>query len=181
MGRSLKPAFNRKNGTVTAGNASQLSDGAAAIIVCSGEALKRFNLTPLVEILSTADASCAPVQFTTAPSIAIPKAMQRAGLSMSDLDDRDYFEINETFSVVAIANANLLKIDRNRLNVYGGAVSLGHPLGCSGARIIVTLINALQSNDGRYGIAGICNGGGGASAMCVKNCSTAKSNLSSKL
>ena len=139
--------------------------------------LRKHGLTPLVEIISTADAAKAPVEFTTAPALAIPKAMANAGLKMEDLDERDYFEINEAFAVVALANAKLLGIPMERVNIYGGAVALGHPLGCSGARIVVTLINALKQKKGRYGIAGICNGGGGASAMVIKNCDGLKSKL----
>eukprot|EP01083_Nonionella_stella_P021279 59025_1 len=168
--KKLRPAFNRKSGTVTAGNASQLSDGAACIIVCNEDALRKYNLKPLVRIISYADAAKEPIEFTTAPAIAIPKALDNAGLSMTDMNGNDYFEINEAFSVVALANSKLLGIRKDRLNVYGGAVALGHPLGCSGARIVVTLINTLKQRNGRYGVAGICNGGGGASAIVIKNC-----------
>eukprot|EP01084_Bolivina_argentea_P175278 303578_1 len=175
--KKLRPAFDRKNGSVTAGNASQLSDGAACIIVCCESMLKKYNLKPLVKIMGYADGGKAPIEFTTAPAIAIPKALKNAGLSMSDLDKRDYFEINEAFSVVSLVNAKLLQIPLDRLNIYGGAVALGHPLGCSGARIVVTLINALKQNNGRYGVAGICNGGGGASAMVIQNCDNIQSKL----
>ena len=179
--RNLRPAFDRKSGSVTAGNASQLSDGAACIIVVSKGMLKKYNLTPLTKIIGYADAAQKPVEFTTAPSIAIPKALEMAGLNMEDVIERDYFEINEAFSVVAVANAKLLGIPMERLNIYGGAVALGHPLGCSGARIIVTLINALKQNNGRYGMVGICNGGGGASAMIIQNCDQNGNRLTSKL
>ncbi|MBD3750039.1 MAG: acetyl-CoA C-acyltransferase [Sphingobacteriales bacterium] len=161
----LRPVF-KKDGTVTAANASTLNDGAAALVLMSKEKAKELGLKPLAKILAYADAQQAPEWFTTAPSKAIPKALQKAGLAV---DDIDLFEINEAFSVVAIANNQELKLNPDKVNVNGGAVSMGHPLGCSGARIIVTLIHALQQNQGRLGVAGICNGGGGASAIVLEN------------
>lgn len=162
---SLKPVF-KKDGTVTAANASTLNDGAAALVLMSREKADKLGIKPLARIVSYADAQQAPEWFTTAPSKAIPLALHKAGLSS---DQIDFFEINEAFSVVAIANNQLLKLDPAKVNVNGGAVSLGHPLGASGARIIVTLINVLQQNQGKFGAAGICNGGGGASAMVIEN------------
>jgi acetyl-CoA C-acetyltransferase len=160
----LKPAF-QKDGTVTAANASKLNDGAAAVILMSREKADKLGLKPIAKILSFADAQQAPEWFTTTPSKAIPRAVEKAGLKM---DQIEYFEINEAFSVVAIANNKEMKLDPSRVNVNGGAVSLGHPLGASGARIIVTLLNVLRQNKAKYGAAGICNGGGGASAMVVE-------------
>jgi acetyl-CoA C-acetyltransferase len=162
---SLKAVF-KKEGTVTAANASTLNDGAAAVVLMSKEKATQMGIKPLAKIISYADAQQAPEWFTTSPSKAIPLALQRAGLSLQQID---FFEINEAFSVVAIANNQLLKLDPSRVNVNGGAVALGHPLGASGARIIVTLLNVLQQNKGKYGAAGICNGGGGASAMVIEN------------
>jgi acetyl-CoA C-acetyltransferase len=162
---TLKPVF-KKDGTVTAANASTLNDGAAALVLMSREKADALGITPLARIISYADAQQAPEWFTTAPSKAIPLALHRAGLSAGEID---YFEINEAFSVVAIANNQLLKLDPAKVNVNGGAVSLGHPLGASGARIIVTLVHVLQQNNSKYGAAGICNGGGGASAMVIEN------------
>jgi len=162
---TLKPVF-KKEGTVTAANASTLNDGAAAVVLMSKTKADEMGIKPLAKIISFADAQQAPEWFTTSPAKAIPLALHRAGLSSAQID---YFEINEAFSVVAIANNQLLKLDPARVNVNGGAVSLGHPLGASGARIIVTLLNVLQQNDGKYGVAGICNGGGGASAMVIEN------------
>lgn len=163
--RQLKPAF-EKNGTITAANASTINDGAAAVILMSKEKAEKLGIKPLAIIRSYADAEQEPLWFTTTPSKAMPKAVEKAGLKMSDID---YFEINEAFSVVALVNAKILNIPLEKLNVNGGAVSLGHPLGASGARIIVTLINVLKQNNARYGLAGICNGGGGASAMLIEN------------
>ena len=151
--------------TVTAGSSSTISDGAAALVLCSGAHARRTGVSVLAVIRGWGDAAKQPEWFTTAPSDAIPIALERAGLTM---DDVDYFEINEAFSVVALANRDILRIDPSSLNVYGGAVSLGHPLGCSGARILCTLLSVLQNEDGRIGCAGICNGGGGASAMVVE-------------
>ncbi len=161
----LKGAF-QKDGTVTAANASTMNDGAAALVLISREKAEALGLTPIAKIVSYADAEQAPEWFTTTPSVAVPKALAKAGLTM---DDIDFVELNEAFSVVGIENTNRLKLDPAKVNVHGGAVSLGHPLGCSGARIIVTLINVLKSKNGKYGAAGICNGGGGASAMIIQN------------
>jgi acetyl-CoA C-acetyltransferase len=160
----LKPAF-QKDGTVTAANASKLNDGAAALVLMSKEKMEACGLKPLARILSFADAQQAPEWFTTAPAKALPIAIQKAGLTMDKIDS---FEINEAFSVVAIANNKLMNLDPAKVNRYGGAVSLGHPLGASGARIIVTLLNVLAQEGGRYGAAGICNGGGGASAIVIE-------------
>jgi acetyl-CoA C-acetyltransferase len=162
---TLKPVF-QKDGTVTAANASTLNDGAAALVVMSKEKAEEMGIKPLAKIVSYADAQQAPEWFTTAPSKAIPLALHRAGLKSEQID---YFEINEAFSVVAIANNQQLSLDPAKVNVNGGAVALGHPLGASGARIIVTLLHVLQQNGGKLGAAGICNGGGGASAMVIEN------------
>jgi acetyl-CoA C-acetyltransferase len=162
---ALKTVF-KKDGTVTAANASTLNDGAAAVILMSKQKADELGIKPLARIIAYADAQQAPEWFTTAPSKAIPLALQRAGLSAENID---YFEINEAFSVVSIANNNALKLDAAKVNVNGGAVSLGHPLGASGARIVVTLMSVLQQNGGKYGAAGICNGGGGASAIIIDN------------
>lgn len=162
----LNPAFS-KEGTVTAANASTMNDGAAALILMSGDKIKELGLTPLAKIISYADAEQDPKWFTTTPSLALPKALQKANLKSSDID---FFEFNEAFSVVGIANTQLLKLDANKVNVNGGAVSLGHPLGCSGARIVVTLINVLHQNNAKLGAAAICNGGGGASALIIEKC-----------
>ena len=162
----LNPAFS-KEGTVTAANASTINDGAAALILMSGEKLKELGLTPLAKIISYADAEQDPKCFTTTPSLALPKALQKANLKSTDID---FFEFNEAFSVVGIVNTQLLKLDADKVNVNGGAVSLGHPLGCSGARIVVTLINVLHQNNGKLGAAAICNGGGGASALIIEKC-----------
>ncbi|MBS1634137.1 MAG: acetyl-CoA C-acyltransferase [Bacteroidetes bacterium] len=162
---SLNPVF-QKDGTVTAANASTMNDGAAALVVMSGEKIKELGLKPIAKILSYADAEQAPEWFTTTPSLAVPKAVTKAGLKMSDID---YWELNEAFAVVGIENTKRMKLDPAKVNVHGGAVSIGHPLGCSGARIIVTLINVLKTNNAKYGAAGICNGGGGASAMVIEN------------
>lgn len=162
---ALKPVF-KKDGTVTAANASTLNDGAAAVILMSKKKAIELGIKPLAKIVAYADAQQAPEWFTTAPSKAIPLALHRAGLSTEEID---YFEINEAFSVVSIANNQALKLDAAKVNVNGGAVSLGHPLGASGARIVVTLLSVLQQNNGKYGVAGICNGGGGASAIVIEN------------
>ena len=162
---SLNPAF-QKDGTVTAANASTMNDGAAALVLMSKEKAEALGLKPIAKILSYADAEQAPEWFTTTPSLAVPKAVAKAGLEMEDIS---YWELNEAFAVVGIENSKRLKLDPAKVNVHGGAVSLGHPLGCSGARIIVTLINVLKANKARYGAAGICNGGGGASAMVIEN------------
>ncbi|PUZ27271.1 acetyl-CoA C-acetyltransferase [Chitinophaga costaii] len=161
---SLKPVFT-KDGTVTAANASNLNDGAAAVVLVSGEKLKALGLQPLARIVSFADASQAPEWFTTTPVKAINKALAKANLTMADMD---FTEINEAFSCVPLANQRELGLENDKLNVWGGAVSLGHPIGCSGARIVVTLSSILQQEGGRYGVAGICNGGGGASAIIIE-------------
>jgi acetyl-CoA C-acetyltransferase len=162
----LKPAFN-KEGTVTAANASTMNDGAAALILMSGEKLKELGFKPLAKVISYADAEQDPKWFTTSPALAIPKALAKANLNK---DQIDFFEFNEAFSVVGIVNTQLLNLDSSKVNVHGGAVSLGHPLGCTGARIVVTLINVLDQNKGKYGAAAICNGGGGASALIIEKC-----------
>ncbi len=161
----LKPAF-QKDGTVTAANASTMNDGAAALVLMSKEKADELNIKPLAVIKSYADAEQAPEWFTTTPSLALPKAVKKASLILTDID---YFELNEAFSVVGIANIQKMGLNAAKVNVNGGAVSIGHPLGCSGARIIVTLINVLKQNNARLGAAGICNGGGGASAMVIEN------------
>ena len=161
----LKGAF-VKDGTVTAANASTMNDGAAALVLMSADKAKELGLKPIAKIVSYADAEQAPEWFTTTPSIAVPKAVEKAGLKMEDIS---YWELNEAFSVVGIENSKRMKLDPAKVNVNGGAVSIGHPLGCSGARIIVTLINVLKQNNARYGAAGICNGGGGASAMVIES------------
>jgi acetyl-CoA C-acetyltransferase len=160
----LKSAF-IKDGTVTAANASTMNDGAAAVVLMSKEKADELGIKPLAIIKSYADAEQAPEWFTTTPSLAIPKAVAKAGLSMGDID---FVELNEAFSVVGIANTQKLGLNPEKVNVHGGAVSIGHPLGCSGARIIVTLINVLKQQGGKIGAAGICNGGGGASAMVIE-------------
>ncbi|MBN8667856.1 MAG: acetyl-CoA C-acyltransferase [Chitinophagales bacterium] len=161
---TLNPAF-IKDGTVTAANASTMNDGAAALVLASKEKAEALGLKPIAIIRSYADAEQAPEWFTTTPSLAVPKAVAKAGLKMEDIE---YWELNEAFAVVGIENTKRMKLDPARVNVHGGAVSLGHPLGCSGARIIVTLIHVLKANKARYGAAGICNGGGGASAMVIE-------------
>ena len=161
---SLNAVFT-KDGTVTAANASTINDGAAALILMSEEKALALGLKPLAYIKSYADAAQEPKWFTTSPSKAIPKALEKAGLTLNDVD---YFEFNEAFSVVGLVNAKILGLDDSKVNVNGGAVSLGHPLGCSGARIIVTLLNVLEQNNGKIGAAAICNGGGGASAIIVE-------------
>jgi acetyl-CoA C-acetyltransferase len=162
---SLRPAFG-SDGTVTAANASTINDGAACIILVSEEKMNELGLTPIAEVLSFADAAHEPEFFTTAPAKALPVALERAGCSLADVDA---FELNEAFSVVALVNNKILELDPSKVNVNGGAVALGHPLGASGARILVTLINVLKQNEGTIGAAAICNGGGGASAMVIKN------------
>lgn len=161
----LKGAF-VKEGTVTAANASTMNDGAAALVLMSKEKADELGLKPIAKVIGYADAEQAPEWFTTTPALAVPKAVAKAGLTMEDIS---YWELNEAFSVVGIENSRRLKLDPSKVNVNGGAVSLGHPLGCSGARIIVTLINVLKQNNAKYGAAGICNGGGGASAMVIEN------------
>ena len=161
---NLRPVFS-KEGTITAANASTINDGASALILMSLEKANELNLKPLAKIISYADSAHEPEWFTTAPSSAVEKALEKGKLQKSDVD---YFELNEAFSVVGLANMKLLEINSSNVNVNGGAVSLGHPLGSSGSRIIVTLINVLKQNDGKIGVAGICNGGGGASAMVIQ-------------
>jgi acetyl-CoA C-acetyltransferase len=162
---ALRPVFD-KEGTVTAANASTLNDGASALIIMSKEKMEELGVTAIAKIVSYADAAQAPEWFTTAPSLAIPKALNKAGLNVGDID---YWELNQAFSVVGIANTKELGLDPAKVDVNGGAVALGHPLGNSGSRIIVTLINVLKQNGGKLGAAGICNGGGGASAMVIEN------------
>ncbi|MDO6810286.1 acetyl-CoA C-acyltransferase [Zobellia galactanivorans] len=161
---ALRPAFS-KDGTVTAANASTINDGAAALVLMSADKAKELGLTPLATIKSYADAAQEPKWFTTAPAKALPKAIAKAGISINDID---FFEFNEAFSVVGLANMKLLGLTDDKVNVNGGAVSLGHPLGCSGARILVTLLNVLEQNNAKIGAAAICNGGGGASAIIVE-------------
>ncbi|MEO6302117.1 MAG: acetyl-CoA C-acyltransferase [Bacteroidia bacterium] len=162
---ALKPVF-QKDGTVTAANASNMNDGAAVVILMSKEKADALGIKPLAKIKGFADAEQAPEWFTTTPSLAVPKAVEKAGLKMGDIN---YFELNEAFSVVGLANIKLMNLEASKVNVNGGAVSLGHPLGASGARIIVTLLNVLKQNNAKFGAAGICNGGGGASAMVIEN------------
>lgn len=162
--KTLKPAF-EKDGTITAANASKLNDGASALILCSEEKVKELGLKPLAKIVAFADAAQAPEWFTTTPSIAIPKALKWAGI---DIKDVDFFELNEAFSVVGLVNNKLLGLNDKKVNVYGGAVALGHPIGSSGARIVTTLTTILRNEGGKYGVTGICNGGGGASAIVLE-------------
>jgi acetyl-CoA C-acetyltransferase len=162
---SLRPVFD-PNGTVTAANASTLNDGASALILASEEAVEKYGLKPLARIVSYADAAQSPEWFTTAPSLAIPKALTKANMQISDID---YWELNQAFSVVGLANMKILGLDPSKVDVNGGAVALGHPLGNSGSRVIVTLINVLKQNNAKIGGAAICNGGGGASAMIIEN------------
>lgn len=161
---SLRPAFS-KDGTVTAANASTINDGAAALVLMDEEKARELGLKPLAAIIGYADAAHQPQWFTTAPAKALPKALDRAGLSLEDID---FFEFNEAFAVVGLANMKLLGLDSSKVNVNGGAVALGHPLGCSGARIVITLLNILEQNNAKYGAAAICNGGGGASALVLE-------------
>lgn len=161
----LKPVFD-KEGTITAANASTLNDGASALVLASAEAVEKYGLKPIAKIVSYADAAQAPEWFTTAPSLAVPKALEKARLKTSDVD---YWELNQAFSVVGLANMKILGLDPSKVDVNGGAVALGHPLGNSGSRVIVTLINVLKQNNAKIGAAGICNGGGGASAMVIEN------------
>ena len=161
---SLKPVF-EKDGTVTAANASTMNDGASALVLMSKEKMEELGLKPLAKIRGFADAATDPLWFTTAPALAIPKAIKHAGLTEADID---YYEINEAFAAVALANQRQLNLDNDKLNVFGGAVSLGHPLGASGARIITTLNSVLHQKSGKIGVAAICNGGGGASAMVIE-------------
>jgi acetyl-CoA C-acetyltransferase len=163
--RKLRPSFKDNGGSVTAGNASSISDGAAALVLVSGEKARKLGLHVIAKITGYADAAQAPELFTTAPALAIPKAISNAGLEASEVD---FYEINEAFAVVALANQKLLGLNPEKVNIHGGAVSLGHPLGCSGARILVTLLGVLKQKNGKYGVGGVCNGGGGASALVVE-------------
>ncbi|KAL0301680.1 UNVERIFIED_CONTAM: Acetyl-CoA acetyltransferase, cytosolic 1 [Sesamum radiatum] len=163
--RKLRPSFKETGGSVTAGNASSISDGAAALVLVSGEKALKLGLEVIAKITGYADAAQAPELFTTTPALAIPKAITNAGLESSQID---YYEINEAFAVVALANQKLLGLNLEKVNVHGGAVSLGHPLGCSGARILATLLGVLRQKNGKYGVAGVCNGGGGASALVLE-------------
>ncbi|EXJ57010.1 acetyl-CoA C-acetyltransferase [Cladophialophora yegresii CBS 114405] len=164
--RSMKPAFIPNGGTVTAPNASPLSDGAAAVVLVSEAKLKELNIKPLAKVLGWGDAAQQPNKFTTAPALAIPKALKHAGINQGDVD---VFEINEAFSVVALANVKLLGLDAEKVNVHGGAVAIGHPLGASGARIVATLLGVLKAKRSKIGCVGICNGGGGASALVLES------------
>lgn len=163
--RSARTVFQKENGTVTAPNASPLNDGAAALILVSERKLKEMDLKPLAIVKGWGEGAHHPADFTWAPSLAVPKALKHANLNKEDID---YYEFNEAFSVVGIANPKILKLDQSKVNVYGGAVALGHPLGCSGARIVVTLLNILTQENGKYGCAAICNGGGGASSVVLE-------------
>ncbi|KAG2719597.1 hypothetical protein I3760_03G273100 [Carya illinoinensis] len=163
--RKLRPSFKENGGSVTAGNASSISDGAAALVLVSGETAVKLGLQVIAKIKGYADAAQAPDFFTTAPALAIPKAISNAGLEASQID---FYEINEAFAVVALANQKLLGLNPEKVNVHGGAVALGHPLGCSGARILVTLLGVLKQKNGKCGVGGVCNGGGGASALVVE-------------
>ncbi|ERT01950.1 hypothetical protein HMPREF1624_00245 [Sporothrix schenckii ATCC 58251] len=164
--KTVRPAFKPQGGTVTAANAAPINDGAAAVVLVSEAKLKELGLKPLAKIRGWGDAAHEPERFTTAPALAIPKALAHAGLSA---DDVDLYEINEAFSVVALANIKLLGLDADKVNVFGGSVAIGHPLGCSGARILTTLTTVLKEKKAKIGVAGICNGGGGASALVIEN------------
>lgn len=161
----LAPSF-EAGGTITAANASNLNDGAAALILASAEAVEKYGLKPLARILAYADAAQAPEWFTTSPALALPKALKQANLELSDID---FLEINEAYASVILSNQQILGLDLDKVNVYGGAVALGHPIGASGARIITTLLSVLKQENGKYGAAAICNGGGGASAIIIEN------------
>lgn len=165
--KAMRPAFMPSGGTITAPNAAPINDGAAALVLMSEAKMKELGVKPLAKIIGWGDAAHAPNKFTTAPALAIPKALKHAGVEASAVD---FYEINEAFSVVALANMKLLGLDGHNVNVKGGSVAIGHPLGCSGARIVTTLINVLKDNNGKIGVAGICNGGGGASALVIENC-----------
>lgn len=164
--KSVKPAFKPNGGTVTAANASPLSDGASAVVLVSEKKLKELDIKPIAKILGWGDAEQAPNKFTTTPALAIPKALKHAKV---EKDQIEAFEINEAFSVVALANIKLLGLDHEKVNVHGGAVALGHPLGASGARIVTTLLGVLREKKGKLGCAGVCNGGGGASAIILES------------
>lgn len=161
---NLKPSFEEK-GTITAANASNLNDGAAALLIVSEGALEKYNLTPLAKIIGYADVAQAPEWFTTSPSVAIPKALKQANLTLEQID---YFEINEAYAAVILANQKILGINPEKINIYGGGVALGHPIGASGARIITTLLSVLHQENGKFGVASICNGGGGATAIVIE-------------
>ncbi|KAK1353795.1 acetyl-CoA acetyltransferase, cytosolic 1 [Heracleum sosnowskyi] len=163
--RKLRPSFKENGGTVTAGNASSISDGGAALVLVSGETAVKLGLEVIAKISGYGDAAQSPELFTTAPALAIPEALSNAGIEASQVD---YYEINEAFAVVALANQKLLGLNPEKVNIHGGAVSLGHPLGCSGARILVTLLGVLKKKNAKYGVAGVCNGGGGASALVLE-------------
>ncbi|GAN09574.1 acetyl-CoA acetyltransferase [Mucor ambiguus] len=163
--RAVRPAFQPKNGSVTAPNSSPLSDGASALVIASKEAVEKYNLPVIAKISGWGEAAQAPARFTTSPALAVPKALKHAGLTAEDIS---FYEINEAFSVVACANKKILNLSADKVNVWGGAVAMGHPLGCSGARIITTLSSVLKGNDGKYGVAAVCNGGGGASAIVIE-------------
>ncbi|KAK4197849.1 putative acetyl-CoA acetyltransferase [Triangularia verruculosa] len=164
--KTVRPVFIPSGGTVTAANAAPINDGAAAVVLVSERKLKELNIKPLAKILGWGDAARDPARFTIAPALAIPKAIKHAGITA---DDVDYYEINEAFSVVALANIQLLGLDAEKVNVFGGSVAIGHPLGASGARIVTTLTSVLREKKGKIGVAGICNGGGGASALVIEN------------
>ncbi|KAG9232423.1 putative acetyl-CoA acetyltransferase [Amylocarpus encephaloides] len=164
--KAMRPAFQPNGGTVTAPNAAPINDGAAALVLVSEAKLKELGLKPLAKILGWGDASKTPSEFTTAPALAIPKALKHAKVDASSVD---FYEINEAFAVVALANMKILGLDEKKVNVNGGSVAIGHPLGCSGARIVTTLVHVLKENKAKIGVAGICNGGGGASAIVIEN------------
>ncbi|KAK3362634.1 Thiolase, N-terminal domain-containing protein [Lasiosphaeria hispida] len=164
--KTVRPVFIPNGGTVTAANAAPINDGAAAVVLVSEAKLKELGIKPLAKILGWGDAAHEPARFTTAPALAIPKAIKHAGLTAEDID---YYEINEAFSVVALANIKILGLDPEKVNVFGGSVAIGHPLGCSGARIVTTLTSVLREKKAKIGCAGICNGGGGASALVIEN------------
>lgn len=164
--KTVRPVFVPNGGTVTAANAAPINDGAAAVVLVSEAKLKELNIKPIAKILGWGDAAREPERFTIAPALAIPKAIKHAGISEKDVD---YYEINEAFSVVALANLKLLNLDAEKVNVFGGSVAIGHPLGASGARIVTTLTSVLKEKKGKIGVAGICNGGGGASALVIEN------------
>lgn len=164
--KTVRPVFKPKDGSVTAANAAPLNDGAAALVLMSEAKVKELGVTPIAKILGWADAARDPSRFTIAPALAIPKAIKHAGLTAKDVD---YYEINEAFSVVALANMQLLGLTSENVNVFGGSVAIGHPLGASGARILTTLTTVLREKKGKVGVAGICNGGGGATALVIEN------------
>jgi acetyl-CoA C-acetyltransferase len=164
--KTVRPVFIPNGGTVTAANAAPINDGAAAVVLVSEAKLKELGIKPLAKILGWGDAAREPERFTTAPALAIPKAIQHAGLKPEDVD---FYEINEAFSVVALANMKILELPEDKVNVFGGSVAIGHPLGCSGARIVTTLTSVLREKKAKIGCAGICNGGGGASAIVIEN------------